>query len=225
LLVDSVLVVLLCAAGAVFLVYTIRQDRKRRRLLRAWARSKGFTLHEGRRTGWEREYPAFELLDRGYNRHTPRHLEGEVDGRRVRCLDYRFTTGSGRNRRTHRYGLVVLDAGTPLIPLRIRREHVFDKVGEFFGHDDIDFESSEFSRRFHVSSADRRWAYDVIHGATMDFLLRTEPGAIEFGVGEIAVYRGGALEASHCQKDLATARRMLELVPADVLAQLRGEKR
>lgn len=220
-----IFVVLLGIAGVFLLACAIRQDRRRRRLLQAWARSKQFRLSEVRRTGWEREYPAFKLLDRGYDRHTALDLDGEVDGRRVRCLDYRFTTGSGRSRRTHRYGLVVLETGTPLIPLCIRREHVFDKIGEFFGHDDIDFESSEFSRLYHVSAADRRWAYDVIHGATMEFLLQTNCGTIEFGLGEIAVYRAGALQARHCQADLQAARKMLELVPPGVLAQLRGEPR
>ncbi|MFO7653568.1 MAG: hypothetical protein R6X25_07065 [Candidatus Krumholzibacteriia bacterium] len=219
---ETLLVVgfIVAALTAAILAYV--HDRKRRRLLRAWARSQGFTLHEESRRGWERDLPAFKLLGRGRSRHTALHVEGEVDGRRIRCLDYRFTTGSGKNRKTHRYGMVVLDAGTPLIPLRIRREHVFDQVGEFFGHGDIDFESSEFSRRFHVSSSDRRWAYDVIHTGTMEYLLGIDAPTIEFGFAEIAVYRSGALAASRCHADLKVARKMLELVPEDVLAQLRG---
>ena len=202
-------------------VVALVRDQKRRRLLRAWARSQGFTMHDGR-SGWEREYPAFDLFDRGTGRRTTLHLAGEADDRRVRCLDYRYTTGGGKNRRTHRFGLVVLDTGTPVIPLQIRPEHLLDRVGEFFGHDDIDFESAEFSRRYHVSSSDRRWAYAVIHGATMDYLLGMSGLTIAFGFGEIAVWRRGALTARQCHDDLKVACKMLDLVPDDVLAELRG---
>ncbi|MBD3222468.1 hypothetical protein GF314_14630, partial [bacterium] len=173
---DALKIIAILAVMAVVIVIAVQQDRKRRRLLRAWARARGFTLVEGSwfggsRDGWERDYPSLQLLERGHSRRTALHLEGEVGGRPVRCLDYRYTTGGGKNRRTHRYGVVVLELGQPVIPLRIRPEHVFDRVGEFLGIDDIDFESSEFSRRYHVSSSDRKWAYDVIHQETMDYLL------------------------------------------------------
>ncbi len=211
--------------AALVAVYVHREDQKRRRLLQAWARSQGFTLHDARRTGWEREYPAYKLFTRGYSRHSRLHLEGAVEGRRVRCLDYRFTTGSGRNRRTHRYGVVVMDTGTPVIPLHIRREHALDRVGEFFGGGDINFESDAFSRRFHVSSADRKWAYDVIQTAMMDALLASDVHHVEFGFAELAVYRPGALAGKQLHEDLKLVRRIFDLVPADVLAQLRGGSR
>jgi hypothetical protein len=213
------------AVAAVFGYLAYRRDRRRRLLLRSWARSQGFALHEARRTGWEREYPAFPLLTRGHGRHTNLHLEGEIDGRRVRCLDYRFTTGSGRSRRTHRYGLVVMDTGAPVIPLHIRRENALDRVGEFLGGGDINFESAEFSRRFHVASADRKWAYDVIHTGMIDLLLAADVHHVAFGFAELAVYREGALTGRSCQEDLRLARRIFDLVPADVLAQLRGGSR
>lgn len=206
-----------------------RQDRKRRRLLAAWARSQGFVVHNQRRTGWERDYPAYRLFTRGYGRHSTLHLDGEVDGRRVRCLDYRFTTGSGRSRKTHRYGVVLMDTNTPVIPLHIRREHALDRLGEFLGGGDINFESDAFSRRFHVSSADRKWAYDVIQTDMMELLLAADVQNVEFGFAELAVYSRGSLTGGRCHADIKLARRILDLVPAGVLAQLvtdhRGEQR
>ena len=97
-------------------------------------------------------------------------------------------------------------------------------MGEFFGHDDINFESSEFSRRFHVSASDRKWAYDVITQRTMDYLLELPPVTIELGFAEIAVYVGGSLSGEKCQTGLKIAREFLDLIPADVLAQLKGER-
>ncbi len=225
---DALKIIAIVAVVLVVIVIAVQQDRRRRRLLRAWARAWGFNLVEGSwlggsREGWEHDYPSIKLLDRGHGRHSALHLEGEVDGRPVRCLDYRYTTGGGKNRRTHRYSVIVLELGQPVIPLRIRPEHVFDRVGEFLGIDDIDFESSEFSRRYHVSSSDRKWAYDVIHQETMDYLLELDGLTIEFGLAEVAVYRSGALTGERCQEGLKAARRMCELVPSDVLAELQGK--
>ncbi len=220
---QPILIVVIIIAIAALAVVAYQHDQKRRRLLRAWAHSKSLVVHNQSRRGWEKEFPAFKIFNRGHSRRTSLHLEGELDGRRLRVLDYRFTTGSGKNQQRHRRSMVVLDTGTPVIPLHIRPEHVFDKVGEFFGHEDIDFESSEFSRRFHVSSTDRKWAYDIIHQRTMDYLLEAPSVTIEFGFNEIAVYRNGALTGEHCQECLQVARTMLDLIPDNILDQFRGE--
>ena len=59
---------------------------------------------------------------------------------------------SGKNRQTHVFSAVILDSDVVLQPLFIRPEGFFDKISEFFGADDIDFESAEFSRRFYVKA-------------------------------------------------------------------------
>jgi hypothetical protein len=206
-------------------IYSYREDRKRRRLLRSWTRSKGFTLYPDQRTDWDREYPGVKLFSHGYDRSSTLHVEGEVDGRRVRGLDYRFTTGSGKSRKTHRFAVIIVELGTPVIPLHLRRERVFDRIGEFLGGGDINFESDEFSRRFHVTSADRKWAYDVIHTGMMDFLLQADVHSLEFGFAELAVYRYGRLSGERCQRDVKLAQQIVNLVPDDVLAQLREGRR
>ncbi len=219
---EPVLLILFLIIAGVVGYFAWRHDQARRRRLRRWARTRGLRRDSAHRRGWEKRYAAVKLFDRGHSRKSVLVLEGEESGRELLCLDYRFVTGSGKNRRTHRYGVVVLQTPGPVIPLRIRREHVFDKVGEFFGHDDIDFESAEFSRRFHVSSGDRRWAYDVIHQRTMDYLLQAPSLTVEFGFAEIAVYRTGALSARTCEEGLRMARKLLEMIPADVLSRAGG---
>jgi len=221
--VPPILIIVIIIAIAALATVAYQHDQKRKRLLKAWAHSKGLVVHDRTQRGWEKEYPAFKIFNRGHSRRTSLHIEGEVDGRRLRALDYRFTTGSGKNQQRHRRSMVFLDTDTPVIPLHIRPEHIFDKVGEFFGHEDIDFESYEFSKRFHVSSSDRKWAYDVIHQGTMDYLLEAPSVHIEFGFNEIAVYKSGALTGERCQECLKVARRMLDLIPDNILTQPRGD--
>lgn len=208
----------------VFGVMGWRQEQRRLRLLLHWARSRGLVRHEGKQRDWHQRYPGLQVLQRGHSRKSTLTIEGEIDGRRVVCLDYVFVTGSGKNRSTHRWALVIVETGFPVIPLTIRREHVFDKVGEFLGHDDIDFESAEFSRTFHVSAADRKWAYDVIHTRTMEYLLGAPDFTIAFGLNEIAVARTGRLQALHCREALKVARAMIDFIPDYALTQLKGGK-
>jgi hypothetical protein len=47
------------------------------------------------------------------------------------------------------------------------------------GYDDIDFESSEFSRAFAVRSRDRKFTYDVCHPRMMEYLLEHRDLSLE----------------------------------------------
>ena len=54
----------------------------------------------------------------------------------------------------------------------------------FSASKEIEFESTEFSKEFHVKSPDRRWAFDVLSQATMEFLLalpQVHPGISALG--------------------------------------------
>jgi len=55
--------------------------------------------------------------------------------------------------------------------LHVRQESVFDKIASWVGHDDINFESAEFSRRYHVNCDNRKFAYDIFHARLIEYLL------------------------------------------------------
>ena len=218
-------ILLLLLGFVAFGVYAWRQDQKRRRELSTWAMRRNWRFFPDGIGNLSRVYSGLKLLDKGHSRRNRNVVRGEVDGRPVLCLDYRYVTGSGKHRTTHTYGVVIVETGFPTIPLLIRRENTMDRLGEFLGADDIDFESAEFSRRFYVKSADRKWAYDIIHGRTMEYLMGAPAVSIEFGFGEIAVYSPGWNGPDDHEQALAVAREMLALVPEYVIKQMKGEPR
>lgn len=149
---------------------------KRRQALAAWAASRGLAFSPGKDTSLEARFPGFDCLRTGDHRFADNILAGKWADREFMGFDYHYethtqSTKGGTQTQHHTFSAVVLSSAVPLKPLLIRPEGVFDKVAGFFGFEDINFESAEFSRKFYVKSPDKKWAYDVIHQRTMEFLL------------------------------------------------------
>lgn len=180
---DALIPILVVAVVIGLLAASVWLDRKRRAHLQGAARDLGLAFDPAARSDLHRRY-AHGLFDRGRSRRASNTLHGvaKLAGHAcpVRMGDYRFTTGSGKHRKTHRYSYCLVDlpwVGTP--NLVVRTEDLGDKLMGGLGFDDIDFESEEFSRSFWVTSTDRKYAYDVIHPRMMEFLMRTDGFDIE----------------------------------------------
>lgn len=211
-------VLLIVVLGAVGIALAIYFGRLRRKKLTAWASSRGLQLEQGHDRSFDERY-GFGCLRRGHSRFAYNVMHGELTGRAVTAFDYRYVTGHGKNRSTHSFSAVILGSTIRLKPLRIRAENVFDKVAEFFGADDIDFESSEFSRAFHVKGPDKRWAYDVLHQRTIEFLLSSPRFSIEMAEREMIVWRNGRFAPDRFDEAIRVAEGMLERLPGYVVRQ------
>jgi len=214
-------VVAILAIGAL-IAFGIWRGAKRRKDLAAWASGKGLYFRPERDGGFDERYPAFGCLRRGYSRYASNIVEGELNGRRVTAFDYRYVTGSGKDRRTHHFSAVVLRSNVGLKPLRIRSENVFDRVTEFFGLDDIDFESAEFSREFHVKSPDKRWAYDVLHQRTMEHLLSMPRFSMELDEEHVIAWRNRRFNVETFESAIAVVEGILDRLPEYVVRQQGG---
>ena len=218
-----IFIIILAVGAGLFLAW--QAERKRRETLLLWATGRGWNLLPGKDRSVHRDFPGLKVFQKGHSRSAKNIIKGEHEGCSMTLMDYRYVVGHGKNRSTHNRGVVILHCDHPTIPLSIRRENPLDRVGEFFGADDIDFESAEFSRKFFVKSADRKWAFDVIHTRTMEYLLQAPPFSVEFGFGEIAVYKTGHFDVASYDRAIAMARKMYELIPDFVVRQMKGEGR
>ncbi len=202
-----------------------RLDQKRQEALRAWAFARGWRVRPGGE-GVLHAHPAVKLFQLGHSRKCSCVVEGDLDGQPLLLFDYRYVTGHGKNRTTHRHWVAMVDLPYPVRPLRLRPENPFDKVTEFLGADDIDFESAEFSRRFFVTADDRKWAYDIIHARMMEYLLEAAGGrSLEFGSHELLVFGTGGGNAQHYEAATALLKGVCGRIPEYVVRQQRGEDR
>ena len=100
------------------------------------------------------------------------------------------------------FSTIVVESDVVLEPLFIRPERLFDKVKEFVGIDDIDFESAEFSRKFGKTVAGlAEMARDALMSHTWVGNVRELKNCIERGV---LTCRGTDLTARDLGLDDAT---------------------
>ena len=222
----SIVVIFAVAAVILFAVLDRQRKAKRRKELAAWAQAKGLSFRPSADSGIDDRFQQFKCLRQGDGgRYGYNIMEGIVGRRAVCAFDYHYETHThnskgGRSTHHHHFSAVVVGAGLPLKPLFIRTETFVDKMAEFVGFDDIDFESTEFSRQFLVKSPDRRWAYDVLHQATMEFLLNSPRFTLEFQGSRVIAYRGKTLSTADFEAALQVVTGILDRLPASLLSEL-----
>ena len=204
------------------------QAKKRREALAAWAGAHGMTFSADNEYGLDSRFPDFDCLCQGSDRYAYNRMRGSLQGRETLAFDYHYETYStdskGRRETNHHHlSAVIVSSAVPLKPLFIRPEGFLDRVGEFFGFDDINFESAEFSRRFYVKAPDRKWAYDVIHARTMEFLMASPSMSLRFGASHVIAYTGSTFDATGFQQALGVATGILDRLPDYVIQQQGGK--
>ena len=155
------------------LVYAARKaaERERARLagLGDWAHRNGFEFDPTDRFDLDSRFRGVGDIGRGHARYALEVLSRQAP---VPAWIFRYhfktweTRTVTRNGKTHTetyekthwraYLIIELEAAFPT--LAIRAENWLDKIAGFIGFDDIDFESEEFSSRYHVKSADKQFA-------------------------------------------------------------------
>ncbi len=221
---EPVFIILGIAIVIGLVAYTSWETAQRRKKLAAWAVAKNLVFSPERDRGLDDRHSHFKCLQQGHSRFASNVMRGELVGFPVIAFDFRYVTGHGKNRREHKISALIMRSVLPLRPLYIRGEHIFDKVAEFFGADDIDFESAEFSKKFYVKAADKKWAYAVIHQGMMEYLLQSPQFSIQLDRDEIIVWRSRRFQPEDFEAAAELIRNMLNLLPGYLVQELEGER-
>lgn len=224
-LVPLIIVVVLVVVG-----FGIYSSFRRRKEMIVWSSRNGLSFDPRHDYSMDSRFAEFTCLDRGHSRYAYNIMRGlwsepgdEDDPLPICAFDYHYVTGSGKNRTTHRFSAVIVESPIPLKGLFIRPEGFFDKVSEFFGADDIDFESAEFSREFYVKSLDKRWAYDVIHQRMMEYLLRVPRFHVQFSRTHVIAWRSRCFSVADFGTAVRLIRGMLKRLPDYLVRRQLGQ--
>lgn len=178
-----------------------RRRAERRRRYREIADRLGLEYTESPGLRLDQEFPAFTCFAQGHSRRLNHLLRGEIRSREGHPNDvlagewqFSITVSNGKTTTTvtYRFGFVILGLRMGRCPaVAIRGENLMDRLAGALGWDDIDFESVEFSRRFHVKSEDKRFAYDLIDARVMEHFLAASPAPdLELAGVDLCLHRG-----------------------------------
>jgi hypothetical protein len=191
---------------------------QRRDAMRELAESLGLQFQPKKDYSYDERYPFLNKLCQGDDRHATNVIAGQYRGHAVQAFDYHYETHSSDskgNRQTHHHSfsffILTLERDCP--ELLIYREGWMSKVAQFFGFDDIDFESAEFSRKFAVKSPDKKFAYDICHGQMIEFLLAHPDLSVEIERHCLTLFFAQRLRPDQIQYNLDRLIAVREMFP------------
>ncbi len=179
----------LVAAG---IVAARRWEARRLEEWRTVAGAMGFTFHGPASADavapWVGGLP---LFDQGHSRRSLGALEGAIAGNPVVLMDYRYVTGSGKNQAAHVQTVAVFtELGRGLPEFELCPEHIFHKIGQAFGYQDLDFEGHpDFSKAYLLRGRDEPAVRAVFGPEALAFLGGTPGWSVQACEGRLAVFR------------------------------------
>lgn len=209
-----------CGIGLVaFLIWqAVLAARRRREAFQAWADTHGWTYSPGHNRGLAQRFSFLDKLQHGHSRYGQDHFRGTWEGSQAEAFTFHYattTTDSKGNTTTHHHyvGVVAFELATDFSELTIQPEGFLSKIAQFFGYDDVDFESVEFSKKFVVRSKEKKFAYDFCHTGMMELLLTRPKTALEVEGKTLALYDSGRLDPDEIQPCLEYLTQIREQMP------------
>jgi hypothetical protein len=196
---------------------------KRRDAMAALAARLGLRFDPSKSWDIAQRYRFLDKLRSGSNRYAFNILSGSYQGNDVSLFDYHYethSTDSKGHRQTHHhyFSFFILHLPASFPELIIGSEGFFSKIAQALGYDDIDFESHEFSRKFCVRSADKKFAYDVCNARMIEYLLSNTDLTIEIEADALAISFGSRLTPQIIEANLNRLVALRSLMPEYVFS-------
>jgi len=216
------LMVAIAVLVVVGIIYAFMKARRRREVLQRLAAELDLTFYADDPWDLPVRYGHLDLFRTGHSKKALNILAGQMDGRDVVAFDYRYTTGSGKNSHTYYYHAAVFEMPIVAPRLWLRRESVLDKIASWVGHDDLNFESAEFSGRYHVKCQVPKFAYDIFHNRLIEYLLACgNAPAMEMNGPFLLLYESGSGGPERVRRLLGIGHEMMRSIP-DYVRSERG---
>lgn len=171
-------VVAAVVGGVAYLAY--RYEQRKRAAAVALAHSKGYEIDVA-----DKAPPGlpFDLFELGSGRRISYQIwrPGEHDS----AFQYRYTTGSGKNKQTHRRSCTLVQLPFTCPHMTIGPEGFWSAIGRAVGIRDVEVESPEFNRRYRVRCADERFAVTLLDQQVIAWMLSPQSGngSVKFEFG------------------------------------------
>ena len=200
-------------------IYAYRRHKERMAALRRFGRKWGLRYTERDKVFAKKYEVGFKTLRQGSNRYAFNLLEGEYDGRKLAVFDHHYEVKSKDSSTSYRRTMLLVRLDVYLGEIEVRPEGWGDKLAGAFGFDDIDFESAEFSRLYHVKASEKKLAYQLFHPKMIEYLLRRKKIRLATYGRHILTWRkrSGQLTMLQMRKLIEDTYGILDLIPRYML--------
>ena len=159
-------------AGVAYVKYRLRQARIAAARSLAQRIDFTFTIEDVDRIT---DMP-FALFARGDGRKADLVCSGVHNGRPLRLFDFVYwedsSDGKGRRSRSYyRFTCAILQIPAACPGLTIAHEDFLTRLGSHIGFHDVELEYDEFNRRFRVKCNEQKFAFTLLDGEMMQWLL------------------------------------------------------
>lgn len=181
------------AAVAAVMYYAHMAEKKRIEELRKAAEELSFDFEPKGDAALMGALRSFNLFSQGHSRALTNLLRGRTQDLEVAIFDYRYVTGSGKHRHTWNHSVVCFRfVGTVLPAFSLRPEHMGHKIGQWFGSQDIDFDSHPtFSRKYLLRGSNEAAIRGAFNEKVLDY-YEGKSGLCTEGAGNaLLFYREG----------------------------------
>lgn len=159
----------------------------RSRALHAYASGRGWHYAESAPT-IEPRFSYGAPFREGSRRTFSRFIGFTAGGYVGHSFDYQYDVRVDKTTHTYYYHVVALELPVGLPNLVVRPEGLGRAIAQFFGMQDIQFESEDFNRAWHVTSTDSRFAHDVINPQMIEWLLDDHVRFANFTIDRDTIY-------------------------------------
>jgi len=168
-------------------------ERKRRESLIELARLMGYTFSAKGSDALLTSVNQFRLFSRGHSRRITNVLTRRADDTLVTIMDYRYTTGGGKNSHTWRQTVVLYKCSRLRLPaFALRPENVLHKIGSALGYQDIDFHSHPiFSKQYLLRGAEEQAVRNLFSGERLAYYEQHKGLSTEGAGDQLVFYRSG----------------------------------
>lgn len=186
-------------------------DYQRTEAVKAVADQLGFTYQQTSSQFVDSRISQSTLCSKGRDRRLKNVIKGRSDNIQISVGDYAYTTGSGKNKATHRQTIVILECTRSYLPrFSLVPENILHKIGNFLGYPDINFNSHpEFSRRYRLTGPDESAIRNCFAPNILAFFETHHNFCVE-GIGSVFLYykRDYTCQPQDWQKLINTAFRV-----------------
>jgi hypothetical protein len=209
-----IVVAVLVAGGVWYFQFQLRQKRIANLVLVAQRLGFEFSVDDVNNT---MGFP-FDLFSRGDGQGVENVMWGERNGVPTRVFDFWYfdetTDNKGhRSRSYHRFTCAAMTITADCPTLRIGHEGFFSRLGSAVGFKDVELEYDDFNREYRVHCDDQKFAFSLLDGRMMAFLLQVSSiDALEI-VGPFVLIAVGKLASEDWPALVETAEEFHEHVP------------